>query len=132
MLAPRPRTCDGASLQAVPVNAILFALATFVAIGAGSYVRLRRPMDLCPAHGFVGFGGPLSPLLVVRRLGGRPEFALFGAAYLVYTAARWIFVGDFEDARGHAHRIVESSAPWTWRSKDRSSARWRPGPRAGC
>ena len=53
----------------------------------------------------VGLGGPRSSL--VRGLGGRPELALFVAAYLVYTAARWIFVGDLAEAREHAYRIVE-------------------------
>jgi membrane-associated phospholipid phosphatase len=32
---------------------------------------------------------------------------LFGAAYLVYTAARWIFVGDLGEAREHARWIFE-------------------------
>ena len=65
-------------------------------------------MYLCPAHRSVGLGGPRSSL--VRRLGGRPELALFVAAYLVYTAARWIFVGDLAEAREHAYRIVETRA----------------------
>jgi membrane-associated phospholipid phosphatase len=38
---------------------------------------------------------------------GRTELLLFGAAYLVYTAARWIFVGDLAEAREHARWIFE-------------------------
>ena len=37
----------------------------------------------------------------------RTELLLFGAAYLVYTAARWVFVGDLDQAREHAHWIFE-------------------------
>ena len=37
----------------------------------------------------------------------RTELLLFGAAYLVYTAARWIFVGDLDEAREHARWIFE-------------------------
>jgi hypothetical protein len=31
---------------------------------------------------------------------------MFGAAYVVYNAARWLFAGDLEPARAHAHWIV--------------------------
>jgi membrane-associated phospholipid phosphatase len=37
----------------------------------------------------------------------RTELAVFGAAYLVYTMARWIFVGDLGEAREHARWIFE-------------------------
>jgi membrane-associated phospholipid phosphatase len=37
----------------------------------------------------------------------RTELAVFGAAYLVYTMARWIFVGDLAEAREHARWIFE-------------------------
>jgi membrane-associated phospholipid phosphatase len=45
----------------------------------------------------------------VRRGGAawRTELLFFGAAYLVYTMARWIFVGDLTDAREHARWIFE-------------------------
>ena len=39
--------------------------------------------------------------------GWRRQLALFGAAYLVYNVARWIFAGDLAPAREHAHWIVE-------------------------
>src|ERR671919_3156103 len=41
------------------------------------------------------------------RPGWRTELLLFAAAYLVYTLARWLFVGDLDEARGHAHSIYE-------------------------
>jgi membrane-associated phospholipid phosphatase len=37
----------------------------------------------------------------------RTELAVFGVAYLVYTMARWIFVGDLGEAREHARWIFE-------------------------
>jgi membrane-associated phospholipid phosphatase len=40
-------------------------------------------------------------------LGWRTELPLFLAAYLVYTAARWLFVGDLGEARDHARSIYE-------------------------
>jgi hypothetical protein len=43
----------------------------------------------------------------VTWTGWRTELALFGAAYLVYTMARWIFVGDLTEAREHARWIFE-------------------------
>jgi hypothetical protein len=39
--------------------------------------------------------------------GWRRQLALFGAAYLVYNLARWIFAGDLAPAREHARWIVE-------------------------
>jgi membrane-associated phospholipid phosphatase len=39
--------------------------------------------------------------------GWRAELLLFGAAYLVYTMARWVFVGDLSEAREHARWIFE-------------------------
>jgi membrane-associated phospholipid phosphatase len=48
--------------------------------------------------------GPCS--VVVRAIGRRPELALFVAAYLLYTTARWVFVGHLAEAREHADRIV--------------------------
>jgi len=35
----------------------------------------------------------------------RSELRLFVAGYLIYTAARWLFVGDLDDARDHARWI---------------------------
>ena len=40
-------------------------------------------------------------------LGWRTELPLFVAVYLMYTLARWLFVGDLDEARGHAHSIYE-------------------------
>jgi len=37
----------------------------------------------------------------------RTELRLFFAAYLVYTLARWVFVGDLAEAREHARLIYE-------------------------
>ena len=37
----------------------------------------------------------------------RTELLVFGAAYLFYTAARWVFVGDLGEAREHARWIFE-------------------------
>jgi membrane-associated phospholipid phosphatase len=70
-------------------------------------------MRLCPAHATTGPGGP-APRREARRgrlrsvpaIGRRPELALFAAAYLLYTAARWIFAGQLEEAREHAGLIV--------------------------
>jgi membrane-associated phospholipid phosphatase len=44
-----------------------------------------------------------------RRLGTgwRRQLALFGAAYVVYNLARWVFAGDLAPAREHARWIVE-------------------------
>jgi membrane-associated phospholipid phosphatase len=44
-----------------------------------------------------------------RRLGTgwRRQLALFGAAYIVYNVARWVFAGDLAPAREHARWIVE-------------------------
>jgi PAP2 superfamily len=57
------------------------------------------------------------PLLVdrtraaARRLrldtGWRRQLALFGAAYVFYNLARWVFAGDLVPAREHARWIVE-------------------------
>lgn len=43
----------------------------------------------------------------IRRSGWRDELLVFGAAYVVYNVARWIFAGDLSDAREHARWIVE-------------------------
>jgi PAP2 superfamily len=40
-------------------------------------------------------------------LGWRTELLLFFAAYWVYNLARWIFVGDLDQAREHAHWIFD-------------------------
>jgi hypothetical protein len=73
-------------------------------------------MRLCPAHATTGPGGlaprreprhatpPRSPVL--GAISRRPELALFAAAYLLYTAARWIFAGHLAMAREHADRIL--------------------------
>jgi membrane-associated phospholipid phosphatase len=44
-----------------------------------------------------------------RRLstGWRRQLALFGAAYVVYNLARWVFAGDLAPAREHARWIVD-------------------------
>jgi membrane-associated phospholipid phosphatase len=39
--------------------------------------------------------------------GWRRQLALFGAAYIVYNVARWVFAGDLAPAREHARWIVE-------------------------
>ena len=39
--------------------------------------------------------------------GWRRQLALFGAAYVIYNVARWIFAGDLAPAREHAHWIIE-------------------------
>jgi PAP2 superfamily len=46
-----------------------------------------------------------APLRV--RPGWRRQLALFGAAYLVYNVARWLFAGDVSTARAHARAIVD-------------------------
>ena len=38
--------------------------------------------------------------------GGRREFALFGAIYLLYDAARWVWAGNLPLARAHALRVI--------------------------
>jgi hypothetical protein len=43
----------------------------------------------------------------MTRKGWRRELSLFFAVYLVYNAARWIFVGDLPAAQAHAHWIVD-------------------------
>jgi hypothetical protein len=40
-------------------------------------------------------------------LGWRTELLLFFAAYWVYNLARWIFVGELDQAREHAHWIFD-------------------------
>ena len=45
--------------------------------------------------------------MVVRAVGRRRELTLFIAAYLLYNAARWIFVAHGPAAREHAHAIIE-------------------------
>jgi hypothetical protein len=40
------------------------------------------------------------------RTPGRRELALFGAVYLLYLAARWIFVGHLPAARRHADWVI--------------------------
>jgi PAP2 superfamily len=72
-------------------------------------------MRLCTAHASAEAGGlafrreargrgPGS--VVARAIRRRPELALFVAAYLLYTAARWIFAGHLAEAREHADRII--------------------------
>jgi membrane-associated phospholipid phosphatase len=61
-------------------------------------------MRLCPVHATTGPGGPAARH--VRAIGRRPELALFAAAYLLYTAARWFFAGHLAEAREHAEGIV--------------------------
>jgi hypothetical protein len=72
-------------------------------------------MRLCTAHASAGARGLASRRgtrgrgpcsWVVRAIRGRPELVLFVAAYLLYTAARWIFAGHVAEAREHADRIV--------------------------
>jgi membrane-associated phospholipid phosphatase len=43
----------------------------------------------------------------LTRRAWRSELRLFLAAYLVYTMARWIFVGDLSEAKEHARWIFE-------------------------
>ena len=68
-------------------------------------------MYLCPAHASAGRFGPGAAVAgvgsaTVRVARRRPELALFIAAYLLYTAARWVFVGHLREAREHAEGIV--------------------------
>src|SRR4051794_5101751 len=66
-------------------------------------------MQLSPAHsshrpdGLAQSRRSQAALAVCRR----PELALFAAAYLFYTGARWIFAGDLGEAQQHAHRVVD-------------------------
>jgi PAP2 superfamily protein len=55
-------------------------------------------------HPFARIGGAAG-----RGLGSgwRRQLALFGAAYVVYNLARWIFAGDLAPALEHARWIVE-------------------------
>ena len=41
------------------------------------------------------------------RSGWRQQLLLFGAAYVVYNLARWVFAGDVSQAREHARWIVD-------------------------
>ena len=41
------------------------------------------------------------------RTGWRRQLLLFGAAYVVYNLARWVFAGDLSQAREHARWIVD-------------------------
>jgi membrane-associated phospholipid phosphatase len=43
----------------------------------------------------------------LTRLGWRTELLLFFAAYWIYNLARWIFVGELDQAREHAHWIFD-------------------------
>jgi hypothetical protein len=54
-------------------------------------------MRLLPAG---GSPAPRSPAIVVRKAHGRRiELAFFVAAYVVYNAARWLFVVGFAAGR---------------------------------
>jgi membrane protein DedA with SNARE-associated domain len=46
-----------------------------------------------------------APCRATRRW--RPQVGLFAGAYLAYSAARWLCVGDLETARDHANWIVD-------------------------
>jgi membrane-associated phospholipid phosphatase len=50
-------------------------------------------------------GGAAAPAPLRRRW--QAELRMFLAAYLVYTMARWIFVGDLGEAKEHARWIFE-------------------------
>jgi hypothetical protein len=54
-----------------------------------------------------GGGAAAADGLGLPRLGWRTELRLFLAAYLAYTLARWVFVGDLDEARDHARWIFE-------------------------
>jgi hypothetical protein len=51
-------------------------------------------------------GTAAAPAPLPRRR-WQAELRMFLAAYLVYTAARWIFVGDLGDAKAHARWIYD-------------------------
>src|SRR5688500_19232669 len=51
-------------------------------------------------------GSAAAPAALPRRR-WQVELRMFLAAYLVYTAARWIFVGDLGDAKAHARWIYD-------------------------
>jgi hypothetical protein len=44
---------------------------------------------------------------MTRLRPGRRELLLFGAAYLLYSLARWVCIGDTDVATRHAHWIVD-------------------------
>jgi hypothetical protein len=50
---------------------------------------------------------PATGTPTVRRRAWRSELRLFLTAYLVYTAARWVFAGDLDHAKEHARWIYE-------------------------
>jgi membrane-associated phospholipid phosphatase len=61
-------------------------------------------MRLSPAGGAPAPNPPALAVQTARRW--RTELAFFVAAYAVYNAARWLFVGDLDQAREHARWIV--------------------------
>jgi membrane-associated phospholipid phosphatase len=68
-------------------------------------MRLRPALAARPPRSIARIRGAAQ-----RRLlgtGWRRQLALFGAAYVVYNLARWIFAGDLAPAREHAHWIVD-------------------------
>ena len=49
---------------------------------------------------------PSSALRFAVSPAARTQVGIFAVAYLLYSAARWVTVGDFDAARAHAHWIV--------------------------
>ena len=49
----------------------------------------------------------LAEPLPVKHSSGRRELILFAAAYLLYVAARWLFVGDPATARANAGQLLD-------------------------
>jgi membrane-associated phospholipid phosphatase len=68
-------------------------------------MRLRSALATQPPRALARIPGA-----VRRRVldtGWRRQLALFGAAYVVYNLARWIFAGELAPAREHARWIVD-------------------------
>ena len=59
-----------------------------------------------PGLNSAGGGGPNFLRKGLTRLGWPRELLLFLAAYAVYNMARWVFVGDVDQAQEHARWIV--------------------------
>jgi membrane-associated phospholipid phosphatase len=68
-------------------------------------MRIRSALAAKPPHFLARIGNAAKR----HRLGTgwRRQLALFGAAYLIYNLARWVFAGDLVPAREHARWVVE-------------------------
>jgi membrane-associated phospholipid phosphatase len=68
-------------------------------------MRLRSALATQPPRSLARIPGAVQRH--VLDSGWRRQLALFGAAYVVYNLARWIFAGDLAPAREHARWIVD-------------------------